>query len=911
MLRVFIATLLVMGTLSCRQQQPVISLAGTWQLSLENGSEGPALSPEDRDYSMSLYLPGTLDSAGIGEPVLSPEGLNREVMLHLQRKVSYIGKAWYRREVSIPQNWEGKHIRLTLGRVLWESQVWVDGIQAGKCLSLSTAHRYDLSGLLTPGRHELIICVDNSRKLALSRNDMAHAYTEETQIKWNGILGEISLEAWHPVNIQRLDVFADFKNHSVSGRFELMSDGQAPLRYESVVTDPAGKILATAHGAVVGMQGDFSLTIDQALSGWGEFTPELYRLSLSLLDEEGNEISRMTKKFGFRDLSTENGQLYLNGARIFLRGTLECCIFPLTGHPPMDYKGWEKVFLAARDYGLNHLRFHSWCPPQVAFEAADSLGFYLQVELPNWSLDFGSDPSVVAFIQAEADAIIRDYGHHPSFCMLALGNELEGDYELLTGMLTDLRSRDPRHLYTTTSYTFQQGHGLVPEPVDDFFITQRTDRGWIRGQGIFDQYPPDFKTDYTSSVEHIGVPVISHEIGQYSVFPDMNEIGSYTGVLVPANFKAVQADLQVKGISHERAEAYTRATGRFATLLYKEEIERAMKTPGLSGFQLLDLHDFPGQGTALVGVLNAFWESKGFTDGNEWRMFCNQVVPLLWFDKAVYTSSEVFEAELGVSNFSQELENNWIEWRINDQDAKVVARDSVFCPKIVTGGATKYGSIRVDLSTLQAPAHYEVELTIGETGYQNRWSIWVYPEDLAMPDSEVVFTTSFDEALKALQQGAKVLLSPETNDIEGVSGKFVPVFWSPVHFPDQPGTMGLLVDTLHPGLREFPTAFQSDWQWWDVCKRSKAVSYEGFGVEPLVVVIDNFFKNRRLCNTFEARVGDGKLMFCSADLHSELEQRPVARQLRYSLTEYMAGEDFHPDKEITIDQLMSLRSGTR
>ncbi len=612
-----------------------------------------------------------------------------------------------------------------------------------------------------------------------------------------------------------------------------------------------------------------------------------------------------TETVGFRDLESKGGHLYLNGERLFLRGTLECSIFPLTGHPPVEPEGWEKVMLAAREYGLNHLRFHSWCPPEAAFEAADRLGFYLQVELPNWSLDFGADKSLVGFMNGEADKIIAGYGNHPSFIMMSMGNELEGDYDLLTGMVTRLKNLDPRHLYTTTTYTFQKGHGLYPETVDDFYITQNTEKGWIRGQGVFDQLPPDFKTDYSASIDHIGIPVISHEIGQYSVYPDMNEIGKYTGVLFPSNFVAVQNDLKMKELL-DRAEKYTAATGKFATLLYKEEIERAMKTEGLSGFQLLDLHDFPGQGTALVGVLNAFWESKGFTDGEEWRMFCSEVIPLLWFGKAVYTTAETFTAEFGLANYCKDLSNTAIRWKITGTDGTIVLSDSLPVNRIPKGSTSRLGSFSLPLAGLPAPARYRIEVSVAGTPYKNQWNLWVYDQGLQMPASGVLVTSSFAEAAGALSEGRSVLLNPDIRDIEGITGKFVPVFWSPVHFPNQPGTMGLLVDPGHPAMKHFPTDFHSNWQWWDLCKNSKTIVLDSLQVDPIVTVIDNFFKNRRLANVFETKVGPGKLVFSSIDLHTNLDGRPVARQLRYSLLEYMGGGEFNPETSLDAEKLLML-----
>ncbi len=901
-----IAVLMILGiALSCNGQSDKISLVGKWRLGLDSIQNPDNVDLKSLEFNLSISLPSTLDSVGIGTAVKVQPNLVREVMLHLQRKVSYIGPAYYQKEVTIPKNWKGKHISLKLERVLWESIVWIDGKKVGNNFSLCTPHYYDLSKNLAPGKHLVTICIDNSRKFVLNSADMAHAYTQETQIKWNGILGDISLTADDPSFISELAVFPDFAGKSLTGKVktELKDAGSYSLNVQ--VMDNNNKIVGTTIKTVDGNETSFQVKVAENIQAWDEFSPNLYKVSVSLLDKKKNSTAVRSETFGFRDLKAKDRHFYLNDKELFLRGTLECSIFPLTGHPPLDEVGWQKVFGAAREYGLNHLRFHSWCPPDAAFRVADKMGMYIQVELPNWNLDFGKDQSVVNFINREADHIIREYGNHPSFILWSMGNELEGNFELLTGLVTRLKNKDPRHLYTTTTYSFQKGHGLQPETVDDYYITQNTEKGWVRGQGVFDQLSPDFKTDYTNSIENITIPVVSHEVGQYSVFPDMKEIEKYKGVLTPVNFIAVQKDLERKGLL-SRAGDYTAATGKFATLLYKEEIERALKTPGLSGFQLLDLHDFPGQGTALVGVLNAFWESKGFVSGEEWRMFCREVVPLLWFDKAVYTTNETFKADYGIANYYKDFKNARIKWKIIGTDGKTVVEDSAQIQQILKGSTSKLGNFTIPLAGLPAPAKYTIELSLGGTTYKNHWNIWLYKKEVESQENDILVTSSFNDAIEALKEGKKVLLSPDIKDISGITGKFVPVFWSPVHFPDQPGTMGLLMDPKHAAFRDFPTDFYSNWQWWDLCKNSKTVILDNLTVDPIVTVIDNFFKNRKLGNVFEARVGKGLLVFSSIDIHTYLENRPVARQLKYSLLNYMTSSDFKPGLSITTDDILSL-----
>ena len=161
--------------------------------------------------------------------------------------------------------------------------------------------------------------------------------------------------------------------------------------------------------------------------------------------------------------------------------------------------------------------------------------------------------------------------------------------------------------------------------------------------------------------------------------------------------------------------------------------------------------------------------------------------------------------------------------------------------------------------------------------------------------------------LKQLNAGRTVLLNPDTANIKGVEGRFAPVFWSPVHFPDQPGTMGILCDPKHSALTNFPTEFYSNWQWWDLITSSKTMVIDSLPVmEPVVRVIDNFYKNRKMANVIEAKVGKGKLILASVDLSHNLDKRPAARQLRYSLQEYMKSKEFAPSVVITADQLQNL-----
>lgn len=891
-----------------------INLKGLWQFQIDSTNAGIDEKWFSKELAEQIQLPGTMDDAGFGIPSTLEPRLEKPQLLRLTRKNSYVGPAWYSKQISIPKNWKNKQITLKLERVIWETSVWINGIQAREIQeSLSTPHYFDLTGLLMSGENKLTIRVDNRKKYDISVRDLAHAYTNETQIIWNGILGEIQCVAEDKVNISNIQIFPDVQKKSAKAILLLENNTtssqkvkiqlSAFLKQSEEKLQPFKKHYRLSKGTNK-LEIEYPMGDNPAL--WDEFNPNIYILSASL---QGTGFkSEKSTTFGMRSLTNKEAKLQINGHQLFLRGTLECAIFPLTGHPPMDKGGWVKVFNTAKTWGLNHIRFHSWCPPKQAFEVADSLGIYLQVELPYWALTVGNDNLTTNFLKEEADNIIREYGNHPSFCFWAMGNELEGDFSILKNLVDSLKSVDPRHLYSTTSFTFQKGFGRKPVKQDDFFITQWTDNGWVRGQGIFNTNPPDFHTDYQKAIAGFEVPLITHEIGQYSVYPNMKEIEKYSGVLDPLNLKAIRDDLKLKGLLH-RADDYFNASGRLAAVLYKEEIERAMKTPGISGFQLLDLHDFPGQGTALVGLLDAFWDNKGFTTPEAFRQACSELVPLVRFPKAVYENNETFIAKTEVANYSSKTYNNiTLKWTFTNSKKELINSGLISNTNIAHGYNEHIASIEIPLQKIDYADKFTLTLWLENTAFSNSWNVWVYPMSLPEYKSDVVYTRNVEEAIKAATEGKNVLFNPSWKKTKGIEGKFVPVFWSPVHFPKQAGTMGLLCDPGHPALKNFPTDKYTDWQWWDLIKNSTTIILDSISspVTPIIEMIDNFTTNRRLCNTFEAKLGKGKILVTTIDLQDNIAERPAARQLKYSLIQYMNSGKFNPTYQIKIVDLKSI-----
>ena len=870
-------------------------LRGLWNVTLE-----------DTGQHSTILLPGTTDIAHLGNPVDTLSMSVDDKFRRLTRRFSYIGPATYSRIVNITPEMANKPLELSLERVLWKSTAELGGEKSVDTLySLVSPHRHLFSKGLPVGNHELVVHIDNSKQYDISTGNLAHSYTNDTQTIWNGILGDITLRAIPDADIDRMEIYTVADGDSIKVKAYIVNNTEHSIKRKTSFSINGTEISVSPKIRLNPGMNEIVVTLPvDRLEKWNEFNPRLYTMTASI----GKDSSKTTT-FGIRTIDNKDG-LEINGTPVFLRGTLECCVFPLTGVPPTDKKGWEKTFATAREWGLNHFRFHSWCPPEAAFQVADSLGFYLQVELPVWSLKIGDDPEAEAFLKDEFENIVRNYGNHPSFCLLSIGNELQHDFNWLNNLTEEMKNRDPRHLYTCTSFTFEKGHGGHPEPADEFFVTQWTDNGWVRGQGVFETEKPSFNANYNDRLKDINVPLISHEIGQYAVYPSMEEIGKYTGTLNPLNFKHIKEDLKKKGLL-DKSKDMTLASGKLAALMYKEEIERAMKTSGMSGFQLLGLQDFPGQGTALVGLIDAFWDNKGAVSSEWFREFCSPVVPLLHYPSATYRNSENFTADISIANFSSgKISDETVEWSlINLSTGDKVAEGTIETGEIPVGKVESLATFSAPLSSFSQAAAAEIVLKLGDK-YKNSWKIHVYPDTVIEAD-DILLTRSFDEAQQGLKEGKKVLLAPSPDEIEGIESKFLPVFWSPVHFPKQAGTMGIMCEPTHPALSLFPNDGYTDWQWWNPVKNAKVINLDTIGIEDsIVTVIDNFVHNRRLAYIFEAKSGNGNLLFCAFDILNPDNDDPAMNQLKLSLINYMQGSDFTPSEIIYDSKLDSLRKHT-
>ena len=911
-----------------------LSLSGQWRFALDRQDTGIRDNWFARILPDKIKLPGSLPEQGVGDPITTntiwtggivdrsffvAPGFEKyrqpgkiKVPFWLQPETCYAGAAWFQRDFETLPGWQGKRVVLSLERPHWETRVWLDGKMIGTNNSLSTPHEYDL-GRLAPGKHALTIRVDNRRIVDVGEN--SHSISDHTQGNWNGIVGDLQLRVTPEVWLEDLQVYPNVASRTVTimgkignatgtggnGHILFLNNGQPLDNIVATWTPEGGSFTA-------------QIPLGDTAALWDEFHPCLQHLTAEL---GGSQCSVV---FGFREIATSGTQFTMNGQKIFFRGTLDCCIFPKTGHPPTDVASWKSEIRIAKSYGLNLIRFHSWCPPQAAFQAADELGFYFQVECASWanqSTTLGDGKPVDAWLYQETDRILRAYGNHPSFVLMPYGNEPGGksvvqsangadDYHggfsgYLARYVAHFKALDPRRLWTSAS-------GWPQLPENQFHVTPDPRiQGW--GEELksrINAQPPETLTDYRGYISRRSVPVISHEIGQWCVYPNFAEIPKYTGYLKPKNFEIFRDRLLASGLG-SFATQFLLASGKLQTLCYKEDIEAALRTPGMGGFELLDLHDFPGQGTALVGVLDPFWDDKGYVNAKQYSRFCNSTVPLARLPKRVFTSEEYMTAQIEVAHFgSQSLKAAVATWKLMDDAGNNLANGEFSPQDIPLGNGTSLGEVKVALQKLKTPARYQLVVRLKGTKFENDWQIWVYPaKTVDTLPVNILVTDKFDQAAQdCLQHGGKVLLTIPGDQVRNfdaapVKPGFSSIFWNTAWTGRQaPTTLGIWCDPKHPALAKFPTDFCSNWQWWYLIHRAGALRMDLLpsDTKPIVRLIDDWVTARSLGLIAQGKIGAGKIIVCGFDLTRGADDS-VSQQLRRSLLDYAASDQFAPATE--------------
>ena len=922
---------------ACTRQLPPdtqsrIPLEGNWGLQLDTAGAGIAPDWLTKSCTDSLFLPGTTDMGKKGT-------YNTDMTLttSLSREYVFEGKALYTKQVDIPEEWDGTSVRLVMERTK-PTTIWIDGKEVGANNDISTAQQYDLSSYLFPGTHTVAILVDNGKQAVPEKvYGSSHAYSASTQTNWNGIIGDFYLESVPLCGIDDIQLYPDVAKKVVTARVTLRNPdkgvGKGILSFyaEAWNTDKQHKTpVQTIEVDWTKPEQEFELALGDKALLWSEFTPALYRLSVSLKTDQSVDTEQAT--FGLRDFKAKGRQFTMNGKVTFLRGKHDACVFPLIAHTAMDVETWRHYFQVAKQYGINHYRFHSWCPPEACFEAADIEGIYLQPELPVWGNIDIDDTELCDYLLKEGRNLHRAYSNHASFVMFGLGNEMSGE-EGLAMLIQTFKKEDNRHIYASGSNNYLGFKGKQAD--EDYFTTCRVGREDDKqfntharasfsfadayDGGYLNHTYPNSEMDFSSANVLCDVPIISHETGQFQVYPNYEEIKKYTGVLKPRNFEIFKKRLEEAGMI-DQAHDFMMASGKWSALLYRADIEMNLRTPEWGGFQLLDLQDYPGQGSAYVGILDAFMESKGLIAPEEWRHFCSEVVPLFCTEKFCWTNDEALTGEVEIANYSEsDLNGKQLSWVLTDSKQQVLDK-GVLPLQVKQGELAKVGTLKPAIASVRKAEKVTLALSIDGTPYRNDYSLWIYPaaDKEVAPSEDICVTDDLDAHLKYLTEGGKVLWFPskDKHKDQTVGGLFQTDYWNYRMFrticenldrPVSPGTLGILTDPGHPALADFPTEFHTNWQWFPIIKQSYPMILDRLSDDyrPIVQVIDNVERNHKLGLLFEFKVGNGKLLVCMSDLKA-VQDKPEARQFYRSILEYMESSAFAPSYSLSAKDLQDL-----
>ncbi len=856
----------------------IISLAGEWRAV---------------EFDKPFIVPGSAAENEIGTVQREFEEMSAEALRCLRQRYNYTGTLTLTREFRVPESFAGKHLTLFLERVNIASEVWIDDEKiGGKTIEITTPHTYDLTGRLSTGTHKITLKLDNSDLLNIG--NLASGYSHDTQGIWLGVIGRAELQCREIFHISHMSLFPD--TNSVRADLVINSDcrglrDRRDVKIKLSAVSPGGNILPELETTAILCNRRQIVHITYPLGDdveyWSEFNPVLYTMNAVL--EYGDTKSECSERFGMRTVCVRDKRICVNNRPISLRGTTDSALYPLTGYPPADVKTWKTVMNTLKEYGLNHIRFHAWCPPDAAFTAADEVGIYICAEMPLWlnydvcELDTGADVGHESYYLNEALKISETYGNHPSFIMFSNGNELLGDFAMLEKITTIVKSTDNRRLYTLTS-NFE--HTMAP--CEDYLCAVTANEKRIRVQVFHDEVSEHTCLTYDDAVNGAKVPVISFEVGQYCMYPNVDSASDFTGTLMPCNFNILKKDMTEKNI-YKKLDKYLKASGAMAALYYKEECEAALRTHNLNGFQLLALTDHTGQGTSTVGLLDVFWKSKGIVTPEQFRSFCSETVPLMKA-KRFYSNTDTFTAELDLYDYSDN--QSW--------DTKYTLKffDGDKCIK----------EIETDKNTVSCPLSFvkestKLRVTLNAKGHENKWNIFVYANGDTKYDCVVLDgIDGFDEAVKT---GKNIIVNASADNLKNAfKGQFNPPFWSPAFFKSD-RTCGYWCDNSHPIFKYFPTDMCVDFQWKNPINNSASVDISSFGdgFETLVEAVPNFFDNVPRSPLFEVVVRDTKVLFNGFNLEYD---HITVKALKNSIYAYASSAEFAPKQRMTENEFKAL-----
>lgn len=923
-----------------------LKMNGRKELSL-NGEWSFQLDPEEKHVPTDLIpgklyskisVPGSWEEQGFGKP------LKHQPIGTWKKSREYVGAAWYFKDIFISDDMKDRSLNLILSGVRWMTKVYVNNQFVQECNSLVTPHVYNITNFVHVGRtNRMTIYVNNSMILPLHDS---HIHSYHTATNWGGITGGIHIEATPQVSIGAFTYYANVEENKLDINVELtniLNSGE--FLAISVYTKEGKQVAHTKRKLLLNSPKlEFSLELWDGASLWEDSNPYLYQISASIINQE-TILDQKVQSLGLRSIKADGKNILINQSPRFLRGYVDCCIFPQTGYPSWNKNHYQKQFQTVKEYGFNHVRLHGWTPPKPFWEAADEAGMLVQTELPHWSHQYKNrdqSPSeeVHLFLSEEMERVITQLNEHPSFFFMSLGNELinSDGHDALNEMVQKCRSLDSTRLYTDNT-----GFGHLPahDREGDFYIPTLNAHPPLTNH--YAGTPNTFE-DYSVVTELESKPLLAHEHGQFTMYVRPQEKEKYKGILEPHWLKTTLETLEKKQLLG-RVDEYIYASGVLQARAYKENIERARRTSGLSGIQLLDIRDFPGQGHATTGVLDVFWDNKGNVTPEQFRSFNDECVLLMRCKSRTYFAGEKVKIIIDLSNYSKfPFKGTQLTWELKTKN-DIYQSGSIPISGALPGDVTTIGVIETYTPSSQSQELLlSVSIETSDKLIKNEWEFWTYSRPTLPKNSPKIWTdvSALNSSIFGIKQNGKIgfedfsykeakeidlaisdhlstellqfvldggkawLMAEEGNQFDEVKTRFLPIFWNYIWFPSQVGTtMGMIIHE-HPSLNGYPHDGTSNWNWYHLVDGATAINLETVPqIKPIVEVIDNHNRGKHLSYCFEAKIGEGSLFVTSFTIMQNLK-RPEVESLLHQNIHYLLSEEFSPTANLTVGELLGL-----
>jgi len=906
------------------QGRDVVNLDGVWNFATDPDNRGEA----EKWYQPSAQLPAmplpgyapTADGKIRVPGIWDNQGYGTETD---KVRHNFVGKGWYKRQVEIPQSWNGRRVFLAVTGASRYAKAWVGDQYLGEHIGSISAFEWDVTDQAAPGKTITItIQVDSKQRWEVDSLFGAWSLADYMDIAWGGIWGHVLLEARENAWLSDLYVQPNVSDSRCSVSAMLNGQGDLPSGAKLEVFDKNGQCVATvATQPGVKFAAGQKVAIQSPVPNaqlWSPDSPTLYRAKLSLLKGD-KTIDAIESRFGMRQFSADGPRLLLNGKRIMLCGYGDDHIYPEEFSMPSDKELHLKRLRMIKSYGFVHVRHHSTMMPPEYYDACDEVGMVTTSEFPiayhaflpgvgaTWktSVKPGTDPGpAIETYKREWEASIKRHRNHPSILCWVRGNELYAEPLMREEFAVIAKEQDPDRWYVDTDGTWVQDPKKDRDTLPISFVQFMEWDDPLANLAKY-QTPPSTK------------PMISHETANYVALSRPDLVDQFQHNFKPFWLTAGKEKLAKLGLSSE-AEQWALKSERLYALLQKANLESLRKNPLISGYHWWLFQDYWTTGNGLV---DHYFRPKSITKEEVLR-FNGDVVLLQDGLQRTYRGKDRLTLKLRVSNFSPAALQGKIVWEVKAGDQSL-ARKEMTSNELPQGDVADVAQIDLELPDVASPAPLKitVELVAGEMRFDNEWPSRLYPAVIRPAESAVpVFVADsrldeftgwgvkpipaegdlsdravyvaddlFDQrVVDAMDRGASVLLLGTAEPcLTSRPVTYRSTWWKAGDSPDKNHCGTFVYD--HPTTRAMAPDGWCDEGWFDLMEGGAKYVVEGTPARPNIIIraLPSMAWIEDDAMLFEVGVGKGSLIVSGLN-HQRAKGRPENQWLLASLINYAA-----------------------